>query len=186
MNKEAIRRTAIEQRDNTQFRVQKSAKIQTRLESHPTYQAAQCIFVYVNIRSEVRTIPLIDQLIRSGSKSVLIPFCRNDDLEVFHLKSWEQLERRSFGILEPNDSEIEKQGTEFPTPELALIPGTGFDQQRNRIGYGRGHFDRFIQSQIPDVYRIGLAFEDQLFEELPLEPHDIPMDEIVTDSGIIF
>ncbi len=180
--KAELRKRAKEARDNIEHRNQKSAKLRARIESHPRFQIAKSVLIYLDIRSEVQTTELVADLIRENSKTVFIPYCQNEHLGIFRLEDFAQLEKKSFGLLEPKEELIE----DSPKPseheiDLIIVPGLAFDSQLNRLGYGRGHYDRLLANELPESYRIAIAFEEQIVERIPTEKFDEPMDEVVTD-----
>lgn len=71
-------------------------------------------------------------------------------------------------------------------PDMVLVPLLGFDEQGQRLGYGKGHYDRFLACTRPECLRIGIAFELSRLPALPAEPHDIPLDAVVTEQGVYF
>lgn len=94
-----------------------------------------------------------------------------------------ELETLSFGLRQPvasapalADSSIEA------TVDVAIVVGLAFDRHGHRLGYGRGYFDRFLAAR--RIFRVALAFDQQLVDELPAEPHDVRFDVIVTTSGV--
>lgn len=69
--------------------------------------------------------------------------------------------------------------------ELIIVPCLGFDKSGNRLGWGEGWYDRFLASQ-PQALKIGLAYQNSLIKDgLPVEPHDIRLDKIITEEGIL-
>lgn len=119
-------------------------------------------------------------------KSVYIPYCDGDVLRIFRLENWEQLERKSFGLLEPKNQFIENGDTEVPSIDLTIVPGVAFDTNLNRVGYGKGYYDRLLSLTVPGSYRLSIAFAEQVFESVPTDEHDIPMHEILTQDGSLF
>ena len=67
--------------------------------------------------------------------------------------------------------------------DLVIIPGVAFDRQGGRLGYGKGYYDRFLEQTT--AFRLALAFNFQVLEKVPTEKHDVPMNGILTESGII-
>ena len=189
MNKAKFRELAIRQRNAIPDRDQKSELVLERLETISEFQTAQHIFVYLGIGSEVQTRAIVQHLLNAADRSCYIPYCVGDSLRIFQLSDWQQLEPKSFGVLEPKDEQIKSVTTDGSLPiesiELALIPGVAFDRELNRIGYGRGYFDRFLRDRIPDAHRIGLAFDEQIVDRLPTDEFDVPMHRIVTESKTI-
>ena len=68
--------------------------------------------------------------------------------------------------------------------DLIVIPGVGFDHSGHRLGHGRGHYDRLLKKT--RGYKVGLAFEEQLVPELPVEAHDVPVDLLITDQNLLY
>ena len=87
--------------------------------------------------------------------------------------SLDKLEKNKWGILEPDPNRCEE--ISFSEVELAFIPGVAFDINQNRIGYGKGYYDRLL-TLAPHIKAIGVGFEEQLSEEkIPTESHDISL-----------
>ncbi len=99
-------------------------------------------------------------------------------IQIGRAESWEDLIEGKMGILEPQFA-LEK-GKEPPL-DVILVPGLAFDHEGNRLGYGKGHYDRLLKSL--SGLKIGLAFKEQILDELPHATHDVPMDIIITDGG---
>jgi len=68
---------------------------------------------------------------------------------------------------------------------IAVLPGSVFDLYGGRLGYGGGYYDRFLVNDAPQALRIGFAFEQQLVDRVPLEPHDQPLDILITEKQIV-
>jgi 5-formyltetrahydrofolate cyclo-ligase len=67
------------------------------------------------------------------------------------------------------------------TIDVVIVPGTAFTRAGDRLGQGGGWYDRFLRTVRPDCVTIGVAFAPQVVEELPVEPHDVPVSHVVTD-----
>ncbi|MEO0606751.1 MAG: 5-formyltetrahydrofolate cyclo-ligase [Pseudomonadota bacterium] len=140
-----------------------------------------CVAVYLPIGSEIDPRPLIGKLIDAGAKLAL-PCVQADGAMVYRAyKRGDMLEKRKFGLLEPNEDVPEV----YPT--LVLTPLLAFDRQGNRLGYGKGHYDRALTLLRAKgrVFVCGLAFFGQEVEHVPAEPHDIPLDWVMTERGSI-
>ncbi len=68
--------------------------------------------------------------------------------------------------------------------DLVMVPGVAFDRSGGRMGHGKGYYDRLLRNARPDARLVALAFECQLFPEIPMSPHDIWMDKIVTEKAV--
>ena len=139
---------------------------------------------YVDARSEVRTKTLIQKLL-AGDKTVVIPYCDGDDLIPWQLTDWDELTVGAFGILEPRSElrTIRQRNIEPREIDLVCVPGLGFDQVGNRLGSGRGYYDRLLPRLRSDAIKVGLAYECQIVPQLSTEPHDVPMDLVITEAN---
>lgn len=88
------------------------------------------------------------------------------------------------GIMEPMRHTAKEHAVSFACIEVAIIPGAVFDRCGHRLGYGGGYYDRFLAAS-PRAVRIGLAFSSQITDHIPVQPHDIPMDILITEQEIL-
>ena len=87
----------------------------------------------------------------------------------------------SLGVLEPSpEVRIAMTPESF---DLVIIPGVAFDRHGGRLGYGKGYYDRFLEQTC--AFRLAIAFDFQVIEKVPTEKHDVPMNGILTEAGII-
>ena len=70
------------------------------------------------------------------------------------------------------------------TIAFALVPGVAFTRNGDRLGRGKGYYDRFLKTLPPTCFTCGVCFDCQLVDSLPIEPHDVPLDAVVTPSGV--
>ncbi len=137
------------------------------------------IAVYDGIRNEVRTNKIIRLSMKSG-KEVFFPHWDPDQLAIRFFKATDitQLEKKNWGTREPQpdpDTEISVQELDF-----ILIPGVSFDKQGYRLGYGYGGYDRVLAGV---THRsCGLAYDFQIVDQLPIEPHDVPCAQVITEK----
>ncbi len=160
----------------------RSDRIVVRLTGQEVYRRAGCVASYVSISNEVDTHSLIDLALDSG-KRVAVPVVEpNRALIHREIRGLAELSPSGSGLLEPSGED----GAVVPPDafDVVLVPGLAFDRAGNRVGYGAGYYDRFL-AMAPAV-KIGLAYDFQLFDRLPAGPRDIPMDVVVTESGIHF
>ena len=68
--------------------------------------------------------------------------------------------------------------------DVVIVPGTAFTPAGDRLGQGGGWYDRFLATVRPDCFKVGVAFAPQLLESLPVEPHDLRVDVVVTDQSV--
>ena len=153
--------------------------------SLPAVQQARTVMFYVHVRDEVRTQFMLPRALDSGRR-VVIPYCAGDELELFHLQSLDELEARTLGILEPRKSfrGLAVRRVEPTALDVVLVPGVAFDRRGARLGYGKGYYDRLLRRARPDTLKLGIAFECQLFPEIPTLDHDVLLDAVVTERSI--
>ncbi|MCH8263593.1 MAG: 5-formyltetrahydrofolate cyclo-ligase [Proteobacteria bacterium] len=140
---------------------------------------ARTIFIYISYASEVHTHALIKALL-AASKTLAVPkIVKSDYMQAETFSSWEDLVPGELGILTPTDS------TPCNGPfDVAITPGLGFTLSGQRMGFGRGYYDKwFAQNKVR--HKIALAFEVQLINEMPVEDTDVPMEKIVTEKRVI-
>ena len=161
-----------------------SSEICRILASLAAFQSARVVMAYVHARSEVRTETLIRELL-AGDKTVAVPYCAGDDLVPWRLDCWGELAVGAFGILEPRP-ELREQSGRAVDPgkiDLVCVPGLGFDRAGNRLGSGRGYYDRLLPRLRRDAIKVGLAYECQIVPQVATEPHDVPMDVVITEAS---
>jgi 5-formyltetrahydrofolate cyclo-ligase len=152
----------------------------------PHYQNAQAICVYVSSPYEVNTREFIDTCILEG-KRVIIPYCKKStrNLGIAEIKNIHtDTTIGDFGILEPHSHLRDN----FLRSDLTIIvcPGVAFDRFGGRLGHGGGYYDSFLRELKDRCYFVGIAFGCQIVENsLPFSYHDIPMDQIITENGLL-
>ena len=162
-----------------------SEKVIANLRMTGEYRSAGMVFCYVSVGSEVDTRPLIRQLLDQEGKRVAVPWCNpaTGTMSAVEISGLEELKPGVFGIPEP-DSTV--QAPLDPSGlDLIVVPGIAFDGRGYRIGYGGGYYDRFLSEHGKGKHTLGLAFEAQLIDAVPVEEHDVPVDGIATESRII-
>lgn len=142
------------------------------------------ISIYLPYDNEVNTFPIVAYAIFSGIR-VFVPVADYEKKVLFHaeLKDLSRVKHDKRGIIIPENL-TELINEETFNPEIVFCPGIAFDLKGVRIGHGEGYYDRFLAKK-KDVLKIGLAFELQLFDELPVESHDVLMNAIITEERII-
>jgi 5-formyltetrahydrofolate cyclo-ligase len=186
----AARKTAIREAAHANRRAQAdkdgvSAQIVATFMNLPEYAAARTVMFYVDVRDEVRTRHALPSAIQ-GDKRIVIPFCVEGELELFHLESMDELSVGMYKILEPR-AELRDVAAKRLQPEdldLIMVPGVAFDRQGGRTGHGKGYYDKLLQHARPECPLVALAFECQMFGEIPMQEHDIFMDKVVTEQAV--
>lgn len=152
-----------------------SADICEQLLQHPRIKAAHTIMAYAALPDEVQTRSLLDTLLQAG-KEVLLPVVINDTrLEIRRYTGPDTLQCGSMNIPEPTGEAF----TRPETIEVVVVPGMAFDKQGNRLGRGKGYYDRFLRS-VPQAYTIGICFPFQCLSQIPTEPTDVTLHEVIT------
>ncbi len=151
----------------------------------PEYQAAQTVMFYVDVRSEVRTRNYLATALTHG-KRIVVPYCVNGELELFLLESMDELALGAYRILEPKAElrQLPAKRIDVKELDLIMVPGVAFDRRGARMGHGFGYYDKLLQHARPETPFVALAFECQLFPEIPTQAHDQFMDKIITEKQI--
>jgi 5-formyltetrahydrofolate cyclo-ligase len=172
-------------RDRLSEREVRGAALAARVEALEVFQAARVISAYVGVGAEVPTVPLIEQVFSRG-QSVAVPWVEAGSLYLTSIGSLDDLVAAPFGLLEPTAA-LKQEPDRRILPErvqLYLVPGLAFDREGGRLGHGRGYYDRLLRAAGPDPYRVGLGFECQLIDRVPMTARDEPMDVVVTEAGV--
>lgn len=181
MGLDEIRRAALAARDGLEagLRQKKSDALWKRLVELPAFQTASLALFYLSFGSEVDT-GLMRRITLELGMQVACPRSRPGERSmVFHrLESDEELSPGPYGILQP--------AADAPLADLkqacvVLVPGLVFDRGGARLGYGAGYYDRWLAGPGRGIASVGLAFHEQLVDSLALQPHDVPLDYLVTD-----
>jgi 5-formyltetrahydrofolate cyclo-ligase len=149
----------------------------------PELRASRAILLYAPLPDELDIWPALHAFADAG-KRIILPKCQPEQHEMLCIEVGDfkhDLIRGTFNILEPK-CDI---GVSLPELDVAIAPGRAFDRAGNRVGRGVGYYDRFFIKKGFRAFKCGIAFDCQLFPEVPVEAHDIPMDAVVTESGLI-
>lgn len=162
-----------------------SQRICQRFFDLPAYAAAQTVLFYVDVRTEVRTRQALPAALESG-KRIVVPYCVDDVLELFLLEDMDELSIGMYKILEPKPElrELSSKRVDVDEIDLVMVPGVAFDRRGARMGHGKGYYDKLLEHARPDAPLAALAFECQLFDEIPMQSHDIFMDLVLTESAV--
>ena len=156
-----------------------SANILAALEAHPAFRAANTVLLYHSLNDEVDTHAFIQKW--SSEKRILLPVVVGDDLELRIYTGPEDMSISGiYGIAEPTGEIF----TDYAAIDFIVVPGVAFDAKGNRLGRGKGYYDRALTKL--QSYRIGVCFQFQLLPHIPVEATDLPMDEVWTEQGCVF
>lgn len=183
--KKSARDGSLRRRDGIPAPVRKikDSLIRERLLGLPEFRRAGSVLLYASFRSEVSTVEIIEEALAMG-KAVSVPKSDPEALSLTprSITGLGDLSPGYMGIPEPRDAAPMVANNEV---EMVIIPGTAFDPNGWRLGYGKGYYDKFLHGLKGRVLLVALAFEEQLVEGLPHEGHDVPVDIIVTDKRVI-
>lgn len=139
------------------------------------WREAGTLLLYYPLADEVDVRPLIKEAFESG-RQVLLPVCVGEELELRIYEGEDSLREGAFGIMEPTGQLFAPE--HFPDIQLALVPGMAFDRVGHRLGRGKGYYDRLLP-KLTKARLQGICFPFQLLDEVPADPHDIPVQEVL-------
>lgn len=184
-DKSAIRKEILSRRDSLapDIKRAKDRSIGERLTGLPEFAAARTVLLFASFRSEVDTAGLIKHCFSIG-KHVVLPRTDKErgELVLFGVTGIGELVPGYMGIPEP--SVFDGRTAAVQDMDLIVVPGVAFDERCNRLGYGKGYYDKLLRHRKAPA--IALSYEEQIVAALPAEPHDIGMDKIITDKRIIY
>ncbi|MGO8691903.1 MAG: 5-formyltetrahydrofolate cyclo-ligase [Thermoguttaceae bacterium] len=183
--KTEIRAEASARRSQQQNGEGLSRQILQRLAESPEYARARTLLLYLSFRSEVATHDFPRQAWTAG-KRVVVPYCAGEELELFRLDSPDELTPGAMGILEPAAA-LRPRGDRLVGADeldLVVVPGLAFDRQCGRLGYGKGYYDRLLRRVRADAALVAVAFQCQIFAEVPVLANDVRVDQIITEETL--
>lgn len=160
------------------YKVTSSDLVFGKLFSSSEWESAKNVIFYHSLPDELPTVKYLD--IANNTKNIFLPRVNGDTLDIVKY-SPTSLETGSFSILEPSNNEL----VDISDIDLVIVPGMAFDKRGNRLGRGKGYYDKLLQNS--KCIKIGICYDYQLLENrlIPTEPHDIKMDLILTPSHTI-
>ncbi|MBU0757845.1 MAG: 5-formyltetrahydrofolate cyclo-ligase [Nanoarchaeota archaeon] len=159
---------------------EKDISIKKRLENLDEFRKAGTVLFYVSFESEVATHSLIREAL-VDKKNVIVPYIEEKEIFLSKIEDFIELETGKFGILEPKKKFIRKANLD--DVNLIIVPGIVFDMHGHRVGFGGGYYDKLLCKT--KALKIGMCYEFQIVNDVPVELHDIPVDIIVTEDRII-
>lgn len=152
-----------------------SFAVVARLLANAKLKAAHTILLYYSLDDEVDTHTLVDALLVSGKRVILPRVTGANSMELRLYGGPMSLVCGAYGIMEPTGQLF----TNYDDIDLAVIPGMAFDLRGNRLGRGKGYYDR-LMPKLHNAWKVGLAFNFQIVDNVPVDEHDIKMDEIIS------
>ena len=154
-----------------------SEAIFLKIEQLPEFEKAKNILLFWSLPDEVITHDFLDKWYKH--KCLLLPVVNGDELELRYYEGSENLKNGSFEIQEPQGELF----TEWDKIDMILVPGVAFDRDRNRLGRGKGYYDKLLPKL--SGIKIGVCFPCQLIETIPCQEWDIKMDKIIQTFNVL-
>lgn len=154
-----------------------SKEIFEKIEQTQRFADSKCILAYYSFPGEVITHGFIEKY--ANKKKILLPVVQDDKLVLKVFTDSKDLKLSAYGIPEPVGEEF----LDFDQIDLAIVPGMVFDRNLNRIGRGKGYYDRLLPKL--SAYIMGICYSFQLKDEIPVEAHDISMNCVISQNEII-
>lgn len=153
----------------------RSADIMQQVEQLPQFREADTVLLYWSMEDEVQTHDFVNRWYKA--KTLLLPCVDGDLLRLRRYTGPDCMTPgEQFGIGEPTGPEY----TNTDQIKIIIVPGVAFDRNGNRLGRGRGFYDRLLKTT-PNAYKIGVAFNFQMVDQVPTEPLDVPMNQVITE-----
>lgn len=149
-----------------------SDAIFSKLEQNAHFKNARNIALYWSLNDEVDTHQFIEKW--HQQENIYLPTVIGNDLIFRQYAGIDNMQAGAFGILEPTGNKLNN----ISDIDLVIVPGVAFDAHNNRMGRGRGFYDRILSST--KAYKIGIAFRCQIFSQIPTNNNDIAMDEVIS------
>ena len=175
MTKDELRKLLIKKRKEIIDKKELSTRIVNKVLELDIYKEAKVIALYKSMKDEVDTNSLINESLKE--KVVLLPRTINNEMYFVIINQDTLYEKSNIGVLEPIGKRYNDK------IDLIIVPGIAFDNDLNRIGFGKGYYDKYLSHQ--DIYKIGICFDEQIVDYIPTLDHDIKMDMIITEKKLI-
>ena len=158
-----------------------AARAEARLLALPELQGAGTVLLFYSFGSEIPTGVLLRRLLERGRR-VLLPYVTGEEtMEAAEVGPDDPLEESGYGPKEP----ARRVAVDPDQVDAVVTPGLAFDRSGHRLGYGGGHYDRYLARLGPHAVRIGIGFGAQLVEEIPAEETDQRLTLVVTDEEVV-
>lgn len=144
------------------------------------FRTSNYIMLYHSFRNEVDTIDLIKYCLEN-SKTVILPKSIKEGFKLIpcRVNSLSELKKSNFGIYEPSGENV----VDRELIDMVIVPGVAYDREGYRLGYGAGFYDRFLENY--NGTKAGICYDFQLIDNVYKDEHDVRMDYLITERGII-
>jgi 5-formyltetrahydrofolate cyclo-ligase len=178
--KARLRAEVLPRRDALTDRPSRDARIKGQVLALPEWGAAKVVSTFVGVKSEVATLPLIEAALGAG-KVVAVPVVEQGALALYRIDSIEALAPAPFGLLEPRPELRDVAHRQDPAMvDLFIVPGVAFDRRGGRVGYGKGYYDGLLPKARPGVLTVGVGFDVQVVDAVPMGPGDVRLSRLIT------
>ncbi len=154
-------------------------EVRARLLSLPEIRGARTVLLFSSFGTEVPTDPIVEGLAEHGRR-LLLPFLEKGRMGAAEFRAGEPLAVTDYGPREP----ASRTAIDPAAIDAVVVPGLAFDREGFRLGYGGGHYDRYLVDLRPDAARIGICFHRQIVARVPHGPADQRVDLVVTDREV--
>lgn len=165
---------------SVKMRERLSSQITARLTREPVFQTEEITFLYASMPEEVQLYDLMKFML-SMKRRIAIPYIpQKGVMQITKVTSLDDLAPDKFGILS-----VKADKRKLILPEnigLVIVPGVAFSVKGERLGMGAGYYDKFLAENNPPAKRVALAFDFQIVDNIPTEPHDEKVDYIITEN----
>lgn len=160
-------------------RLEQSQNVWCLIEQYQPYNEARVVVFYWSMSSELDTTIFIDK--QRFTKDILLPVVVGNELVLRRFGGTDKMVPDPiFGISEP----VGDNFTALSEVDLVIVPGLAFDRSGNRMGRGKGYYDRFL-SLVAHAHKVGVCFNHQLVAKVPVEQHDVRLDAVCSPSGLV-
>ena len=174
MNKTKLRKELIQIRKSILNKKELSNIIMNKIINLDIYKEAKVIALYNSMVDEVDTSLLINESLKD--KIVLLPKISYDKMIFIKVNKDTKYVKSSLGVLEPIGDEY------LGEIDLIIVPGIAFDNNLNRLGFGMGYYDKYLNNK--NIYKIGICFDEQIVNLVPTNDLDIKMDMVITENKV--
>ncbi|MBQ4553507.1 MAG: 5-formyltetrahydrofolate cyclo-ligase [Spirochaetaceae bacterium] len=192
--RERIKQTLREQNEDKHYCNFQSQKALIELYNFDLFKKASCVLTFVSYGTEIKTNQLLD-IILNENKMLCLPRTENEKMEFYYINSdedfSEQTEIGEYGITVPKSNQDKLDLNSIPDKTLIIIPGLAFDERGNRLGKGKGYYDKFLAELLSTSEKekilgiVGYCYDFQIIDKVITEPNDIPVDYIISDKRIV-
>ena len=162
----------------------KSGEVLNRLTELPEWKKADTVIAFLSLPDEIKTGSIIKRALEEGKKTA-VPRIENNNLVFHYIKSPDSdLVMHPYGMPEPQPSAPVFTPESADSTTIILVPGLAFDRKCLRLGRGKGFYDRFLSRIAGQVKKVGIGYDFQIVDCIPVEKHDFPLDMIITDTSV--